>query len=314
MPIRTSPVSLVSLVTLIPIAALFIAGCAGVPPAPPAEASAMPELVGAFAEPLVRAEVAVERGAVRSAYGCQIGYEYYDPAPVEAASDFAGPRPLVVLAHGFMRSTATIRGWADAWASRGVRTVAVDFCNSGPFNGRHDRNAEDLVAVAHHLEPGDAPIIYAGFSAGGLSALLAAAADPRTVAYMGLDAVDSNGLAAQVDRLRAPALFLAGEPTSCNAYGNMLDTLPRASRLVVLRIPGASHCDFENPTTRFCTFLCGTGSTTDAVSETRATIRALATAWVEAYAGVSPESQAVFHRATIDSLAAGHRVIILRSE
>ena len=310
MPIRTYAGSLV------PLAALIIAGCAlASVTVPPAEApDPLPELVGAFAEPLVRAAVTVEHGTVRSAYGCSVGYEYYHPAPVEAGSKLAVPRPLVVLAHGFMRSAATVRAWADEWAVRGVRTVVVDFCNSGPFNGRHDRNAEDLVAIAHHLEPGEAPLIYAGVSAGGLSALLAAAADPRTAAYMGLDAVDSNALAAGVGRLSAPALFLAGEPTSCNAHGNMLDSLPQASRLVVLRIPRASHCDFENPTTRFCTFLCGTRQTADAVNEIRRTIRALATAWVEAYAGVSPESQAVFHRATIDSLAAGRRVAVVRSE
>jgi hypothetical protein len=306
---------------LVPIFVLALASCA-VPPgtAPPAGSpaakapAALPELVRPFAEPLARAEVTMEQGTIRSAYGCNVRYELYVPASMDAQMTGAVSTPLVVLTHGFMRDAATVRGWADEWSRRGVKTVVVDLCNSGIFNGRHDRNAEDLVAVADHLEPGDTPRIYAGFSAGGLSALLAGAADPRTVAYLGLDAVDSNGLAERRDRLRAPALFLAGEPTSCNAHGNMLDVLPVANRLLVLRIPHSSHCDFEYPSTRWCTLFCPTAQPPETAEEIRKTIHALATAWIEAYAGVSPESQTVFHRATLDSLVAAQRVLIVRSE
>ena len=310
MPITKHAASLASLL------ALFAVGCTvGPGTVPPARAPApLPDLVATFAEPLARGEVTVEHGTIRSTYGCTVGYEYFEPALPEPGHSFAASAPLVVLAHGFMRSPATMRGWADEWAARGARTVVVGFCNSGVFSGRHDRNAADLVAVADHLEPGDVPRIYAGFSAGGLSALLAAAADRRTVAYLGLDAVDSNGLAAGIERLRAPALFLAAEASSCNARGTMLDAVPRATRLIALRIPYASHCDFEHPSTRFCTVLCGQAQPPETADEIRSTIRALATAWIEAYAGVSPESQAVFHHATIESLAAARRAVIVRSE
>jgi hypothetical protein len=64
-------------------------------------------------------------------------------------------------------------------------------------------------------------VLYAGFSAGGLAAYLAAGSDPRASAYLGLDAVDSGGLAlARNADFRVPALFLMGEPSSCNAKNN----------------------------------------------------------------------------------------------
>lgn len=53
----------------------------------------------------------------------------------------------VLLGHGFLRDLRSMRGWAEHWASHGVRTAVVGFCNSTPFDGRHDRNALDLRAV-----------------------------------------------------------------------------------------------------------------------------------------------------------------------
>jgi hypothetical protein len=115
-----------------------------------------------------------------------------------------------------------MRGWAAHLSSHGVATAVVSLCNSTPFAGRHDRNAVDLRALADLLQPADGRVLYAGFSAGGLAALLAAADDPRTVAYLGLDAVDSGGLAARSTGLAAPALFLLAEAGACNAEGNMV--------------------------------------------------------------------------------------------
>ncbi len=255
-----------------------------------------------------------EHGSLASAWGCTIGYEYYVRESGPVASEYALAAPLVVLGHGFMRDLATVRGWAVEWAARGVRTVVVDFCNSTLFNGRHDRNARDMIAVANHIEPGDAPLIYAGFSAGGLSALLAAAEDPRTVAYLGLDPVDSGELSKSAGRLNAAALYLYGEPARCNAQNNMIDLMPRANRLVAMSIPFATHCDFEDPSDAFCARLCGTVEPEEKAQEIRRTVRALANAWIEAYAGVSPESQFVFHMPTLETLARARRVVIVASE
>ena len=193
-----------------------------------------------------------------------------------------------MLGHGFTRSLTTMRGWARAWSDRGLRTVVVGFCNSSIFNGRHDRNAADLVAVARHVEPDDAPVVYAGFSAGALSALLAADSDPRAIAYLGLDPVDSGDQAAAVGRLRMPALFIYGAPSRCNAQNNMIPVMPEADVRIALRVPFASHCDFELPYDSACERICGGVEPEETAGEVRATIRALATAWVTAQIGSEP--------------------------
>lgn len=310
------------------IAVLAVSGCATAPITVPPE-----DRVGPLPGPLsqfvsvsedVREAVEVESGTLTSAYGCTLRYEYHQPP---ATADDAGTgstamtppgapvQPgLVVLAHGFMRDLTAMRGWAAEWAARGTPTVVMSFCNSSWFNGRHARNAEDMIALAELLRPGQAPVLYAGFSAGGLSALLATEQDERAIGYLGLDPVDSGELTAGVARLRVPALFIYGAPASCNAENNMVDVMPAAQRRLALRIPYASHCSFEDPYDPACAALCGAEEPEEQAREIRRTIHALATAWVGAQLGASPDARQVFHRRTLEALEAARRVEILSLE
>ena len=249
-----------------PAAVTHVTGDPGLPASDPALAVA-----GPFA-------TTSERGGLRSAFGCSVAYELHRPA-------VGGGGVTVVLAHGFLRDLTTMRGWAAHLASHGVPTAVVSFCNSTPFAGRHDRNAADLRAVADAVRGPGGGVLYAGFSAGGLAALLAAADDPAAVALLGLDAVDSGGLAAGAVDLAVPALFLAAEPSACNADGNLLPTAERIAAASVVRIPNATHCHFEHPYAPACERLCGRVEPPEAADAIRATIRALATGWVLAYAG-----------------------------
>jgi pimeloyl-ACP methyl ester carboxylesterase len=259
-----------------PTAVTRVAGEPGLPPSDPALATAGPFVA------------TIEPGSLRSAFGCTVEYELHRPEG--STGDVT-----VVLAHGFLRDLATMRGWAAHLASHGVSTAVVSFCNSTPFAGRHDRNAADLRAVADALRATGSGVLYAGFSAGGLAALLAAADDPSTVALLGLDAVDSGaggrpgdgaaGLADGATGLAVPALFLVAEPSACNADGNMLPVAARIASATVLRIPNATHCHFEDPYAPLCERLCGRVDPPEAADAIRTTIRALATAWVLAYAG-----------------------------
>jgi hypothetical protein len=279
--------------------ALLAAGCATAPGR------------GAGQAPAPVEGVRIESGAIDSAYGCAVRYEYYEPHETGAAR--VGVEPgLVVIGHGFMRDLTAMRGWAAEWSARGHRAVVVSFCNSGWFNGRHDRNAEDLVAVARHISPGTAPIVYAGFSAGGLSALLAAAGDPHAIAWLGLDPVDSGDLASEMARLRMPALAIVGAPSRCNADGNITGVLPEAAPMIALRIPGATHCDFENPHDPACARVCGRVEPPQSAEEISRTISSLATAWVELQLGAAPEAARVFTRANLDELERSGRVEVLR--
>jgi hypothetical protein len=136
--------------------------------------------------------------------------------------------------------------------------------------------------------------VYAGFSAGGLSAYLAAAADPRAIAYLGLDAVDSGGLAlAAMPAFAVPALFVMGEPTSCNAKNNMVPAIPARDGLVALRVRDALHCFFQDPWTRACENVCGSVEPPEAGERIADTVRALATSWLLEQTGARPGAGAL---------------------
>jgi pimeloyl-ACP methyl ester carboxylesterase len=140
-------------------------------------------------------------------------------------------------------------------AADGMQVATLDFCNQKPWAGRHVQNGQDMVALARHL--GAERVVYAGFSAGGLAALLAGRADPRTVGILTLDLVDTQGLGVgAARRLDKPLLALAGEPTNCNAGANGAIVYAATDRARVARIDGAGHCDFEAPTDGLCELVC----------------------------------------------------------
>jgi dienelactone hydrolase len=242
----------------------------------------------------------VEKGSRTGEYGCSVTYELYRPAEQRTAS-------LVVLGHGFASSLQALRGWAARWASFGVPTVVLSFCNSTPFDGRHDRNAEDMRALAADLHAG--PVMYAGFSAGGLAAYLAACADSRAIAYLGLDAVDSRGLAlARKDELRVPSLFLVGEPSSCNAKNNMLPAVPVREGVRVLRVRHATHGHFQDPYDPRVESLCGRVVPPAASEGILQDARALATAWILQATGAMPGAGELIEEAASGAAGWAERV------
>ena len=178
-----------------------------------------------------------------------MNYELHSPE--EAGSD-----PTIILAHGFRRDLTTQRGWAEQWSALGFPVVIPSMCNSSWLRGRHDRNAEDLRALREHL--GLERVIYAGFSAGGLSAYLAALDDPATQAYLGLDPVDSGDRAQDREALLGvPVLILQAEPSSCNARLNFQPVIDRYPPGTAARVDGATHCHFERPYDPRCSWVCG---------------------------------------------------------
>jgi pimeloyl-ACP methyl ester carboxylesterase len=171
----------------------------------------------------------------------------------------AAPRGAFILAHGFMRSRATMAEHAAALAHQGVLAIVPDL----PYLTDSRDNGRALVELIAQLRAGVFlppvnRVVLVGFSAGGLATLLAAAS-PGVVGYVGLDAFDrpgGEGLAAAKTLLTA--MLLRGPPAFCNAYGISAPWGPALPALVEDRfIEGASHCDFEAPTDRWCTLLCG---------------------------------------------------------
>lgn len=176
-----------------------------------------------------------------------------------------------ILTHGGFRGRKTMADHAQALAERGVLAVAPDM----PCTFDHRCNARaiaELVKTLHLTATmGDSAkrIMLVGFSAGGLSSLLAAGT-PGVVGFVGLDPYDHLssdaserlGLVA-ARRLDTETLILRAPPSSCNAqsvaapWGTALKALWRDELIV-----GATHCDFEAPTDWLCRLACGEADVT----------------------------------------------------
>jgi dienelactone hydrolase len=186
--------------------------------------------------------------------------------PVDVHRPAGTPRGAVILSHGFTRSRTTLGGHAAAIAAAGALALTPDLPHTFDFR-RNAQGLSELVARLRAGGPFGAPVqrvVLVGFSAGGLSSLLAAAA-PGVVGYVGLDPFDrvdrDTGGALGRDfapRLRTEAILLRAPPSRCNAqavaapWGALLPGL-RYDRV----IEGASHCDFEAPTDWMCRVACG---------------------------------------------------------
>ncbi|KQP49217.1 alpha/beta hydrolase [Pseudorhodoferax sp. Leaf274] len=176
------------------------------------------------------------------------------------------PRGAAILSHGFTRSRGTMAGHAQALADAGVLALTPDLPCTFDFRC----NARALAALVAALRAGGPfgepvqRVMLVGFSAGGLSSLLAADT-PGVVGFVGLDPFDRAlpdetqplGLQA-AGRLHTEALLLRAPPSRCNANAA---AAPWATALPALwrdeTIAGASHCDFESPTDWICRLACG---------------------------------------------------------
>ena len=221
-----------------PLGLLLVAGCSG--PLPRTDVTS--------SQPLPN-RVTVTAGRLASATGCPLNYQIYRIAAPPEGGDW------VILAPGFLRGQGHLRDLAATLARDGMQVATLDFCNQKPWAGRHVQNARDMHALARHL--GAERVVYAGFSAGGLAALLAARADPKALGVVTLDLVEAQGLGLRAARgLDKPLLALAGEPTNCNAQGNSDAVYAIAGLARVQRIAGAGHCDFESPSDALCELVC----------------------------------------------------------
>jgi len=218
-----------------------------------------------------------------SASGCKVAYTYYKSRDLPKDT-------LVVLGHGFMRSKKRMTYLAQHLASWGLSVVNVEFCNSKLWAGNHDRNGADMVAVSQILNTGK--VIYIGFSAGGLAALLAADRDENTQALFGLDMVDHRELGNKIaPALTVPFYGLIAAPSACNAHNNGLDAYASAPHSRVLEVADASHCHFEFPADEKCLFVCGKGEKQVSRTNIQQAIVGLTTAFLLWQTGIDVNGQ-----------------------
>jgi pimeloyl-ACP methyl ester carboxylesterase len=178
-----------------------------------------------------------------------------------------------LLGHGFLRDQRRMQGLAIDLAALGLPTATLDFCNMRPWRAGVQENAQDFVRLAGQLAAEE--VVYAGFSAGGLAALLAAHQDPSSQAVFALDLVDYAGVGRQAAaELQVPLAGLVGEASSCNRFNEALAVYAAASNGVYRQVAGASHCDFESPSDWVCSFVCDSvPRSASEVEHTRSQIR-----------------------------------------
>jgi hypothetical protein len=220
---------------------------------------------------------------LRSTTGCEVAYTYFEPRDV--SKDV-----LVVLGHGFMRSKKRMALLAQHLDSWGLPVVNVEFCNSKFWAGNHDRNGADMVAVAQKIHA--AKVIYVGFSAGGLAAMVAANLDNNTLAFFGLDMVDNKALGKKIaPGLVVPFYGLIAAPSACNANNNGLDSYALAPYSNVIKVEDTSHCHFEFPVDGKCSFVCGKGEKRFSREIIQQTIMGLTTAFLLWQTGIDTRGE-----------------------
>ena len=222
--------------------------------------------------------VTTSTGSASLGGGCTMQYTTYSPS-----SGSLGVR--VMLAHGFVRSPANMVDWAQLLASHGFEVVTPALCHSSFLDTDHVQNGADMVALNAALGGGD--VIYAGQSAGGLSAFLAGIDDAQALGVVGLDATDDffGAGASAASRLGVPAFGIVGEAGTCNSNGNFVSVFQTAPDSTILRVMESEHCDYESPTDWGCTAVCSVANPTFSDAELRYAIGGLMTSAAVSLAG-----------------------------
>ena len=180
----------------------------------------------------------------------------------------AGPFPLVAFGHGFQNSKDNAAGLAQALGALGVVVVVPQFPDFlSPCGSDHARNARVLIAAMdQQVTAGridSTKLGFAGHSAGGLSAFLAAAQRP-VAAVMLFDPVENTNLGTAVTSMvNSPTLFLFAEPSACNSQANAtgwFTAVPGAKAR--LKVVNANHCDPQEPVSSSCVAFCGVAAAT----------------------------------------------------
>jgi dienelactone hydrolase len=190
--------------------------------------------------------------------GQTVGVDVYKPV---------GPQKgAAILTHGFTRSRTTMGEHAQALAARGVLAITPDMPCTFDFRCNASAITEMVSLLRNTTTFGSSTqrVMLVGFSAGGLSSLLAADT-LGVVGFVGLDSFD-RVLPNETERagitasrsLTIEALLLRAPASSCNAKAV---AAPWGSEMKVLwrdeLIAGASHCDFEAPSDWKCRLACG---------------------------------------------------------
>ena len=171
---------------------------------------------------------------------------------------------VVLLVHGFSRDQSVMAGFAEHFASWGIKTITMNLLHSSIVDNDPILDALDINILADQIGQG-LPIVYVGHSSGGMRSVLAASQNSNAIAVLGLDLVDAlyPGMDNQyyalsaVSNMMIPVWGMFGESSACNANSNGVNVFQDAVQGNAVIVTEADHCDFELPTNFLCSFLCG---------------------------------------------------------
>ena len=187
----------------------------------------------------------------------QMDYSIYYPVNHES-------EVVVLLVHGFSREQSVMAGFAEHFASWGIKTITMNLLHSSIVDNDPIMDALDINILADQIGQG-LPIIYLGHSSGGMRSVLAASQNSNAIAVLGLDLVDAlyPGMDNQyyalsaVSNMMIPVWGMFGESSACNDNSNGVNVFQDAVQGNAVIVTEADHCDFELPTNFICSFLCG---------------------------------------------------------
>jgi len=229
-----------------------------------------------------------------------LSYEVYTP--------YVDNPPTVVLGHGFARGSGVMTGWAEHLSSWGVEVLLPTLCHYNVWAGvDHEMNGQNMKELSDLH--GATDVVYAGHSAGGLAAIIAASQDPDAIGVLGLDATDTQDVPGVPDligmgyagNVSCPAFSIIGEPSTCNADNNGLNLFKEIDGYRALKVISSDHCDFESPTDWVCESQCMNDSVEFSDEEIRPVILTLGTAAIMSLTGLSEDGAFVWSNEGLES-------------
>jgi pimeloyl-ACP methyl ester carboxylesterase len=235
--------------------------------------------------------------------------------PVAVYVPSTPPLAVALFLPGFQLRSAWYEPLLAHLASHGIAVVAADppasllSVDHVEMAAQASAALDDVFAEDAPLAGVDAPVFVMGHSLGGKLSVMIASADPRVAGVFAIDPVNGSGpfgySAGQPDvvpdavaDLAMPLAFVgetvdattdstfgqACAPAAQN-YATFFDAADSATAAYEWTLDGAGHMDFVDDVSE-CGFACGVCNESSAdPAATRATVRALAVAFVRRHAG-----------------------------
>ena len=251
-------------------------------------------------------EIEINNGYFSTSNGDSTEYRLFSPVGAPSA-------PHIIFAHEFVSSHDYLLDLSQHYASWGIKVGTMNQLHSSLVNNNPVQDAQDLILLSNQIL-GGGQVIYTGYSAGGLRAIIASALDTNTISFFGLDIVDLDAIGqTYAQDLNIPIFGLAGEASTCNSQLNGIGIYNQAENSKLLRVTEADHCDFQGPNSFFCTFLCENQNNLFSPEQINLLIKNLSTAFLSWQTSINIDGEAWWANgsAAYDSLIITNSIVEL---